>query len=86
MIATSLDNEKVLLSRYPDAAANIAFLRESGVLVHHSVDATALTDSPVLQSLFEAANSAEMGRLVIIFNHPHHGGRVCYLLQKVDEP
>lgn len=74
-VCTSLDSEDTVLSRYKDAAENLAVIRSCGGIVIHDVDAT---DSQALcgavdQAMAQADSDETRG--IILFNFPHHCGK-----------
>lgn len=71
MVATSFDSDKVVREKYSNADAVLRSLKQSGVIVIHEVDATALADT------FDS-NSIEFDR--IIFNFPHSGSFISSFL------
>lgn len=72
-VCTSLDDAEVVRTRYPTAEANLAKLAKLGnVAVLHGVDATKLADD---SAVAEACATAPLGRIIIIFNFPHHCGK-----------
>lgn len=73
-VCTSLDSEATVLSRYSDAAENIAVIRECGGIVLHDVDATELGNCAAITDLLSRGPGAQ-GRAVFIFNFPHHCGK-----------
>ncbi|KAJ1568772.1 hypothetical protein HK405_013962, partial [Cladochytrium tenue] len=77
--ATSFDTAVQLDEKYPDAADNVALLRDHGAHVLHAVDATALQDCRALSAAKAATAGGGGGRggLMafdrVVFNFPHAG-------------
>ncbi|XP_022139691.1 uncharacterized protein At4g26485-like [Momordica charantia] len=64
MVATSLDSKESLLSKYTHVATNLKELEELGCTVAHDVDATSMSQHPLLRhKSFDR----------VVFNFPHAG-------------
>ena len=85
-VCTSLDTEEAVLLRYPAAAGNIEKILACGGVVLHEVDATKLTENAAVADAIglsaggignDAARCSALlaGRIVVIFQFPHHGGK-----------
>jgi hypothetical protein len=87
-VCTSLDSEAAVLSRYPAAIANIERIRSCGGVVLHEVDATKLTECVAVTDAIGLSDDDDVGhiagrradllgggRIVVIFQFPHHGGK-----------
>jgi hypothetical protein len=75
LVSTSIDSEETLLSRYGRARDVLLSLHQSGVRVYHGVDGTQLETHQSLSSLHDQGVRYD----AVIFNFPHHGGKVsCY--------
>mmetsp|Transcript_24913 Transcript_24913/g.64906 ORF Transcript_24913/g.64906 Transcript_24913/m.64906 type:complete len:425 (+) Transcript_24913:80-1354(+) len=73
-VCTSLDSEPTLHARYPQAADNMAAIREAGGVVLNEIDATTLPDCAAVGEIVQKGTRSG-GRLVVIFNFPHHCGK-----------
>lgn len=62
LVLTSFDSANELTKKYPQAKANVDFVRKSGAVVRHGVDATKLEEA-FPGELFDC----------IVFNFPHSG-------------
>ena len=66
LVLTSFDTESELAQKYPQAKANVEFIRQRGAIVRHGVDATKLEEA-FHDELFDC----------IVFNFPHSGLSAC---------
>ncbi|KAL6511869.1 hypothetical protein OROGR_021466 [Orobanche gracilis] len=64
MVATSLDTQVYLDIKHPSASANVALLKEKGCSVMHDVDASTMSNQPLL-------SHRKFDR--VVFNFPHAG-------------
>lgn len=65
IVASSFGSREVVFSAHSSAEGNVSTLEQSGAVVLHGVDATALHSHPALERQFH----------VIVFNFPHVGGK-----------
>lgn len=77
LIATGFDTEAEMLAKYPESQLNLDYLKESGVSVRHSIDATNLIQTLKVKPLSKSPNPSlfESGKRLnyVMFNFPHTG-------------